>query len=94
MVAINFPDAPANGDVFVAAGKTWVYVSASTTWTLRTNPTAIPDGGVSTSMLTDGSVTAAKLHSEALTPSITILDGGTPTTLQFYLMGAVDAGVL
>jgi len=79
MAAIDFPNAPANGDVFVAAGKTWVYDSTSLIWTLRSIPASIPDGAI----------TDAKL---ALSESV--LDGGTPTTLQFFVMGAVDAGIL
>lgn len=74
MAAINFPDAPANGDVFTTAGKTWVYTTASTTWALRTNPTAIPDGGVSDGQLA-GSITATKITGTALVASTVTTKG-------------------
>jgi len=44
MAAIDFPNAPASGDVFAAAGKTWVY--NGTSWTLRSVSASIPAGGV------------------------------------------------
>jgi len=63
MAAIDFPNAPANGDVFVAAGKTWVY--NGTSWALRN--VSVPDGTIATAQLADGAVTTVKIAAGAVT---------------------------
>lgn len=39
-MAIDFPNAPTNGDTYVAGGKTWVYSSSTQSWTVLVAYTA------------------------------------------------------
>jgi len=87
---IDFPDTPTNGDRFTSGGKTWQY--DGTKWVAIAGLTSIGTGSITTEKLADGAVTSAKLASGALDPSTTAITGGTPSTIQFHVLGAVDAG--
>jgi len=100
----NLPDASINdlGDVTIT--------SASDGDFLRWNGSVWINDAVNLSTDTIGSyvqslvagtdISLSGNSGEGATPTITVLpsesvlDGGTPTTLQFFVMGAVDAGVL
>lgn len=88
---IDFPNSPSTNDMYTAAGKTWVY--NGTAWVLTSiTQSNLPNNSVTTAAIANGAVTAAKLASGATDPSTTVLTGGTPSTIQFHVMGAVDAG--
>ena len=65
-----------------------------------TGTPTLPTGTIATTQTTGNSTTAVATTAFVttaitnITPSTTVLDGGTPETLQFYVMGAVDAGVV
>ena len=70
------------------ASPTFTGTPTLPTGTIATTQTA---GNSTTAVATTAFVTTAVTN---ITPSTTVLDGGTPATLQFYVMGAVDAGVV
>lgn len=65
-----------------------------------TGTPTLPTGTIATTQSTGNNTTAVATTAFVttaitnITPSTTVLDGGTPETLQFYVMGAVDAGVV
>jgi len=62
--------------------------------TATINGVIIDPSGASDGQVLTYSSASGKFISGTTVPSETVLDGGTPTTLQFFVMGAVDAGVL
>ena len=93
---------PASGDVLKWNGSAWVNAAG---YALLASPTftgtpTLPTGTIATTQSTGNSTTAVATTAFVttaitnITPSTTVLDGGTPETLQFYVMGAVDAGVV
>lgn len=96
----------ASGDILKWNGSAWVNDSAllaakaplasptfTGTPTLPTGTIAVTQtsGNSTTAVATTAFVASAVAN---ITPSTSVLDGGDPFTLQFYVMGAVDAGVL
>lgn len=65
-----------------------------------TGTPTLPTGTIATTQTSGNSTTAVATTAFVasavanITPSTSVLDGGNPFTLQFYVMGAVDAGVL
>lgn len=70
------------------ASPTFTGTPTLPTGTIGTTQTA---GNSTTALATTAFVATAVSN---VTPSTTVLDGGTPETIQFYVMGAVNAGVL
>jgi len=62
---IDFPNSPANGDLYSAGGKNWQYNGSA--WVLLgVSTTAEPaDGSITTAKIADGSVTSAKMAAGA-----------------------------
>lgn len=93
---------PASGDLLKWNGSAWVNAAG---YALLASPTftgtpTLPTGTIATTQSTGNNTTAVATTAFVttaitnITPSTTVLDGGTPETLQFYVMGAVDAGVV
>ena len=95
-----------SGEILKWNGTAWVNDSALlaakaplASPTFTGTPT-LPTGTIATTQTTGNSTTAVATTAFVttaitnITPSTTVLDGGTPETLQFYVMGAVDAGVV
>lgn len=87
---LSFPASPSNGDTYTYAARTYRY--DGTKWIAITGPTTIASGSITADKLADDSVTAAKIADGALDPSTSLITGGTPTTIQFDVLGNVDAG--
>jgi len=90
-MAINFPDAPSNGDEFTSGDRTWKW--DGTTWEslagglTATLPVVLTDLDISLASLevtdiTDLTATAAELN---------ILDGVTATTAELNILDGVTA---
>lgn len=58
-MAIDFPNSPSLNDSHTVSGKTWVYNGSG--WVLVGNPTAIPNGAITASMLTDMGASAGQV---------------------------------
>jgi hypothetical protein len=96
----------ASGDILKWNGSAWVNDSALlaakanlASPTFTGTPT-LPTGTIATTQSAQSNTTAVATTAFVttaitnITPSTTVLDGGTPETLQFYVLGAVDAGIL
>ena len=62
---IDFPNSPALNDSFTSGGKTWRY--NGTAWELAVGTTVLTDGSVTAAKIQDGAVTADKIGSSAVT---------------------------
>ena len=69
---IDFPNSPAPNDSFTSGGKTWRY--NGTAWELAVGTTVLTDGSVTAAKIQDGAVTADKIASNAVTTN-KILNG-------------------
>jgi hypothetical protein len=96
-MAINFPDSPTNGETHAVGSFTWQYDGEK--W-VAANGIAL-DGLSDVTAPTPTSGDFLKWNGTAWVndpinyiaePSTSSLDGGTPQTIQFNVMGAVDAG--
>jgi hypothetical protein len=78
MTAINFPDTPADGDMFSAGGRSWIWNDTNNVWESASAAETIPSqsGQVGNFLSTDGE---DLLWSEVTTD---------PTPQVFLLMGS------
>jgi len=65
-VALNFPDAPDNGDVYTYGGKSYVYVAATNLWNVvppsLSQTTAVNTDGDAGGTIYVGSIDPDTLH--------------------------------
>lgn len=59
-MAIDFPNSPANNDVFTVGNKSWVYSTALDVWSLQSS-SALGANTVTTVEITDGTIAAVDL---------------------------------
>jgi len=72
-MAIDFPNSPANDDVYVVGNRSWVYISSLGAWSLQSSSGLGPNT-VTAVEIASGAVTAAKIASDAVT-EVKILNG-------------------
>ena len=83
MAAIDFPNSPANNDLFTDAGTTWKYASATGTWTVvRQGPLAPAAANAGQVLMGDASnvVTATTISGDASLSSSGVLTMNYPYT--------------
>lgn len=82
------------------AGQTALDLKANLASPTFTGTPTIPTGTIATTQTSGNNTTAVATTAFVasavanITPSTSVLDGGDPFTLQFFVLGAVDAGVL
>ena len=62
---IDFPNSPALNDSFTSGGKTWRY--NGTAWELAVGTTVLTDGSVTAAKIADDAVTTVKILNSAVT---------------------------
>ena len=67
---IDFPNSPANGDVFTSGNSSWAWNAATSQWRTALTPNAVLDNTVTTTKIVDANVTAPKLASGAAISNI------------------------
>ena len=61
---IDFPDSPANNAVYTVGNRSWVYATATNTWTLQSSA-VLGANTVTTSEIADGTIINADISSSA-----------------------------
>jgi hypothetical protein len=61
---IDFPDSPADNDVYTVGNRSWVYSISTSTWTLQSSA-VLGAGTVTTSEILDGTILNADIASNA-----------------------------
>lgn len=63
-MAIDFPNSPANNQVYTVGNRSWVYATATGTWTLQSSA-VLGANTVTTSEITDGTILNADISASA-----------------------------
>ena len=58
---IDFPDLPSNNQVYTVGNRSWVYATASSTWTLQSSA-VLGANTVTTSEIADNTITVSYTH--------------------------------
>lgn len=63
-MAIDFPNSPANNDVYTVGNRSWVYASSTGTWTLQSSA-VLGANTVTTSEIANGTILNEDIASNA-----------------------------
>lgn len=63
-MAIDFPNSPTNNQVYTVGNRSWVYATATGTWTLQSSA-VLGANTVTTSEIADGTIVNADIASNA-----------------------------
>lgn len=97
-MAINFPTSPANGTTVTSGGKTWQYSSATTSWSIVTDPaqiqsitTTATSGGTT---VLDSSANYHQFFTGSSTHTLTLPVVSTLSLGQYYMVHNNSTGIL